>query len=80
MSELAENCSAAFIVVTGADSSGIAKLKNRPAKTEKEKWLKALIERRGVNYASMALANKNARTAYTLLKNNTDYSPVLIAS
>ena len=58
----------------------VAKLKNRPPRTEKEKWLKALIERRGANCASMALANKNARTAYALLKNNTDYSPVLIAA
>jgi transposase len=57
----------------------VSKLKNRPAKTEKERWLKDLIERRGSNCASMALANKNARTAYALLKNNTDYNPVLIA-
>lgn len=58
----------------------VSKLKNRPAKTEKELWLKALIERRGVNCASMALANKTARTAYALLKNNTEYTPVLIAA
>ncbi|MEH6597539.1 MAG: IS110 family transposase [Colwellia polaris] len=58
----------------------VSKLKNRPARTEKEKWLKALIERRGSNCASMALANKNARTAYALLKNNTDYAPVLITN
>jgi len=58
----------------------VAKLKNRPAKTEKERWLKALIERRGANCASMALANKNARTAYALLRNNTEYSPVLLAA
>jgi transposase len=60
--------------------SVVSKLKNRPAKTEKERWLKALIERRGVNCASMALANKTARTAYALLKNNTDYMPVLITA
>ncbi len=47
---------------------------------EKERWLKALIERRGVNCASMTLANKTARTAYALLKNNTDYTPKLIAA
>jgi hypothetical protein len=58
----------------------VAKLKNRPAKTEKERWLKALIERRGANCASMALANKNARTAYALLRNNTEYSPLLLAA
>jgi len=58
----------------------VSKLKNRPAKTEKERWIKALIERRGVNCASMALANKTARTAFALLKNNTDYTPKLIAA
>ena len=58
----------------------VSKLKNRLARTEKERWLKTLIERRGVNCASMALANKTARTAYALLKNNTDYKPVLIAA
>lgn len=58
--------------------SVVTKLKNRPAKTEKERWIKALLERRGVNCASMALANKTARTAYALLKNNTDYKPQLI--
>jgi len=58
----------------------VAKLKHRPEKTEKERWLKAIIERRGSNCASMALANKNARTAYALLKNNTDYKPVLLAA
>ncbi len=39
----------------------VSKLKNRPTKTEKERWLKALIERRGVTCASMALANKNVK-------------------
>jgi len=57
-----------------------SKLKNRPAKTKKERWLKALIERRGVNCASMALANKTARTAFALLKKNTNYTPALIAA
>ena len=58
----------------------VSKLKNRPAKTEKERWLKAVIERRGINCASMALVNKTIRTAYALLKNNTDYKPVLITA
>lgn len=57
-----------------------SKLKNRPAKTEKERWLKALIDRRGVNCASIALANKTVRTAYVLLKNETDYKPIPIAA
>ena len=54
----------------------VSKLKNRPAKTEKESWLKGIIERRGVNVASMALANKNVRTAFALLKNDTDYKVI----
>ncbi|MBL4910462.1 MAG: IS110 family transposase [Alteromonadaceae bacterium] len=58
----------------------VSKLKSRAPKTEKERWLKTLIERRGVNCASMALANKTARTAFALLKNNTHYTPVLIAT
>jgi transposase len=60
--------------------SVVSKLKNRPAKTEKERWLKALIERRGVNCAAIALANKTVRTAYALLKNDTEYNPMLIAA
>lgn len=54
----------------------VSKLKKRPAKTAKERWLKAIIERRGVNCASIALANKTVRTAYALLKHGTDYNPV----
>lgn len=50
-----------------------SKLKTREAKTHKEQWLKALIERRGVNCAAMALANKTVRTAYAILKNDTVY-------
>ncbi len=57
-----------------------SKLKNRPAKTAKECWLKAIIERRGVNCAAIALANKTVRTAYAMLKNGTDYQPILISA
>lgn len=59
--------------------SVVTKLKNRPAKTQKELWLKALIKRRGVNCASIALANKTVRTAYAMLKNGTDYEATPIA-
>lgn len=57
-----------------------SKIKNREAKTEKERWLKALVERRGVNCAAMALANKTIRTAYAMLKNNSEYKVVPIAA
>ncbi|MBC8209845.1 MAG: IS110 family transposase [Gammaproteobacteria bacterium] len=59
--------------------SVVTKLKKRPAKTQKEHWLKTLILRRGVNCASIALANKTVRTAYALLKHGTDYEPIPIA-
>ena len=57
-----------------------SKIKNREPTTQKERWLKALVERRGVNSAAMALANKTIRTSYTMLKNNTDYKVVPIAA
>jgi transposase len=60
--------------------SVVSKLKNRSAKTAKECWLKALIERRGVNCASMALANKTVRTAYAMLKSGEDYKPMLMSA
>lgn len=60
--------------------SVVSALKKRPARTEKERWLKALTERRGVNCASIALANKTVRTAHALLKNGTDYKPVPLAA
>ena len=56
--------------------AAVSKLKTRPAKTEKERWMKALVERRGINCAAIALANKNVRTAHALLKNKTDYVAV----
>lgn len=46
---------------------------NRPARTNKEQWLKALVERRGKKVAAIALANKTVRTAYALLKNDSVY-------
>ncbi|MFT6046703.1 MAG: transposase [Arenicella sp.] len=58
----------------------VSKLKNRPAKTVKERWLKALIERCGFNRACIALVNKNVRTAHALLKNKTDYVAIPIAA
>jgi len=60
--------------------SVVSRLKNRQATTEKERWLKRLVERRGVNCALMALANKTVRTAYALLKNNTDYKPEILTA
>jgi len=39
------------------------------------RWLLELIKRRGVNVAAVALANKNARTAWALLAHERSYDP-----
>ena len=46
-------------------------------KTPKEIWLKALIERRGLRRAAVALANKTVRTAWAMLHHNTEYQAVI---
>jgi transposase len=38
-------------------------------------WLKSLCSKRHKNIAVVALANKNARIAWALLSNETDYLP-----
>lgn len=40
-------------------------------------WLKQLMERRGNNKASVALANKNARVIWALMAKGTVYQPVI---
>lgn len=52
----------------------------REAKTKKELWIQKLVERRGKRCAAVALANKNVRTAFAMLKNNTDYEAELLAA
>ena len=59
--------------------SMVHKVTQREPKTQKEKWLKALIERRGKKIAAVALANKTVRTAVALIKNNSEYQPQPIA-
>lgn len=48
---------------------------NKPPKTAKEAWLKALIERRGKRRAAVALANKTIRTAWAMLHYGKAYRP-----
>jgi transposase len=42
-------------------------------KSSKDRWLKDLIERAGPRRAAVALANKNARTAWALVTHGTEY-------
>jgi transposase len=42
-------------------------------RSSKDRWLKELIERAGVNRAAVALANKNVRTAWAMVTQGTEY-------
>jgi transposase len=43
--------------------------------TRTQRWLIGLMERRNANVAAVALANKNARTAWAMLAHGTAYEP-----
>ena len=59
-------------LITGAWAA-VNPLMKREPRTEKERWLKQLIERRGPGRAAVALVNKNIRTAWAMLHDNTEY-------
>ncbi|MEZ8107157.1 IS110 family transposase, partial [Vibrio cortegadensis] len=48
--------------------------------TQKDAWLKKIIERIGFKKACIALANKVVRTAWAMLRNETKYSPILMTA
>ena len=49
-------------------------------KTTKDRWLWAIVERSGKCKAAVALANKNVRTAWAMLTQNTEYQGYPIAA
>ena len=52
----------------------------RDARTKKDLWIQNLVARRGKKCAAVALANKTVRTAFAMLKNNTEYKAELLAA
>lgn len=65
-------------LIIGARAAVNALMKRAPRNT-KELWLKNLIERRGPGRAAVALANKNVRTAWSMLRYHTEYQPTLLS-
>jgi len=64
------NCRLRSVLIQGARAY-VHKLKE--PKTSKDRWLMELIERAGHGKAAVALANKNARTAWAMLTQGTEY-------
>lgn len=55
--------------------SVVKSVQKQPQPDTKWRWLTELIKRRGVNVATVALANKNARIAWALLAHDTAFRP-----
>ena len=55
-------------------------VQRRAPRNATECWLKQLVERRGPGRAAVALANRNIRTAWAMLRQATEYQPKSIAA
>ena len=62
-------------LIVGAYSM-VNALSRRAPKNDMERWLKALLDRRGAGRAAVALANKTVRTAWAMLYYNAPYEPM----
>ena len=65
-------------VLIQGDRAYVYRLKE--PKTAKDQWLWAIIERSGKCKAAVALANKNVRTAWAMLTQNTEYQRYPLAA
>ena len=70
LSKKVGNCRLRSVLIQGARSY-VHKLKE--PRSSKDRWLMELIERAGHGKAAVALANKNARTAWAMLTKGTEY-------
>lgn len=64
-------------LVNGAMAAIRQSVKRKP-KTTKDLWIHNLVARRGKKCAAVALANKTVRTAFAMLKNDTEYKAELL--
>lgn len=53
----------------------VVRWRDRHPEDRQTRWLKVLVERRGVNRATVALANKNARRIWVLMAHEVEYDP-----
>ncbi len=61
------------LLIHGARSAILAA--QRKAGQQRDSWLGKLLQRRHLNVATVALANKNARTAWALLAHDREFQP-----
>jgi len=59
--------------------SHLGRLPEKPI-TQKDAWLRQIIELIGFKKTCIALANKIVRTAWAMLRYETEYKPILLAA